>query len=235
LKVYELKLKLFLLKDLTKEDALNQIAYFIDETLSKKESLLRMHQRNCYKNYVFCSFYPTACGGVYIKNMVYTVVIRTIDLELAEFFSSQLSNHYNETLKGLTCDIKIIPKRPIEKIYSLTPVLLKDKKGYWKGHLSFQEFENRLKVNLIKKYNAFTNSKIQEDFQLYTTITILNKSPIKIPYKGIHLLGDKVELKAADNALAQELLYMCLGSGMCESNARGFGFMNYQWYKEGWS
>lgn len=231
--VYELKLKLFLLKDVKQEDALNQIAYFIDETLSKKESLLKFHQNNCFKNYVFCSLYPMASQGVYKKETVYTVIIRTIHFELADFLSGQLASHRHATMQGLTCNVNIIPKRLIEKVYSLTPMILKDKEGYWKKNLSFADFESRLKINLIKKYNAFKNDKIEEDFQLYTTISLLNEKPIKIPYKGIHLLGDKVEMQVSDHPLAQQLIYMMLGTGLGESNARGCGFMNYQWCKEG--
>lgn len=234
--VYELKVKLFLLKDISIKDALNQIASFIDETLTKEERMLALHQKNCYKNYVFCSLYPTAPQDMYKKENVYSVVIRTIDLKLADYFCNKLPRHDNSTFKGLTCEIKIIPKRLIEKVYSLTPLLLKNgKDGYWKKHMSFEGFETRLKANLIKKYNDYTNGKVDEDFQLYTTITLLNKTPIKVPYKNIHLLGDKIELQVADNERAQKLIYMCLGTGILESNARGNGFVNYQWYKEGQS
>lgn len=230
--VYELKLKVYLLKDIKQEDALNQIAGYIDETLSKNKDLLQLHQRNCYKNYVFCSLYPMAKQGVYEKDVVYTVVLRTIETNLAKYFEQKLKNHYNAAMKGLTCELKIVPRRMIEKIYSLTPVLLKDSRGYWKKYMSFSDFEERLKINLIKKCKAFSGNEIDEDFQLYTTIKLLNKCPIKIPYKGIHLLGDKIELQVAENPIAQELIYLSLGTGLLESNARGYGFVNYQWYKE---
>jgi len=233
LNVYEIELKLFLLKEVRQEEALNQIAAFIDETLSMEESLLKFHQINCFKNYVFCSLYPMACQGVYKKDRVYTVIIRTIHSKLSNFFCGHLAAHRDASMQGLTCNVKIIPKRPIEKVYSLTPVILKDKEGYWKKYLSFEDFESRLKINLIKKYNAFMNDKVEEDFQLYTTISLLNEKPIKIPYKGIHLLGDKIELQVSNNPLAQRLSYMMLGTGAGESNARGCGFMNYQWCKEG--
>jgi len=233
LNVYELKLKVYLLKDIKQEDALNQIAGFIDETLSKNEDFLQLHQSNSFKNYSFCALFPMAKQRTYKRDSVYTVVIRTIETDLVAYFEQNLKNHYNTVMKGLTCELKIVPRRMIETIYSLTPVLLKDSRGYWKQYMSFSEFEERLKVNLIKKYKAFSNNEIDEDFQLYTTIKVLNKCPIKVPYKRIHLLGDKLELQIAENPTAQELIHMSLGTGLLESNARGYGFVNYQWYKEG--
>ena len=53
---------------------------------------------------------------------------------------------------------------------------MKDKNGYWKGNLSLQEYEKRIIENLIKKYNYFMNSKINENFQLYDSISFKNKS-----------------------------------------------------------
>ena len=52
---------------------------------------------------------------------------------------------------------------------------------------------------LLKNIMLFTNSKLDEDFDLYTSIQFLNKKPVKFRYKGITLLGDKFDLKIADN------------------------------------
>ncbi|MGL5434442.1 MAG: CRISPR-associated endoribonuclease Cas6 [Lachnospiraceae bacterium] len=229
--VLELQLKIFLLHDLKQEDALNEIASFIDETLSKQEEMRVFHRRNQYKNYSFCSFYPIAQEGVYQKEKVYSVLIRTIDRVIADYFMKNLPNHYNKMMKGLVCEVKKIPPHLIERVYTITPAIIKDSHGYWKEHLTFEQYEERIKINLIKKYNAFTENKIDEDFPLYHSIQILNKVPIKILYKGIHLLGDKLELHVSEHPTAQKLIYMSLGTGILESNARGNGFMNYQYYK----
>lgn len=231
LNVYELKLKVYLLQDIIQQDALHKIASFIDHVLLKEEALKEFHLKNQYKFYNFCSFYPLAQNGIFKKDQVYTIVIRTIDDKLLNYLNNRLPTHNNKDMKGLTSEIKKIPQRLIEKVYSLTPVLLKDPKGYWRQHLTLEEFEERIRINLIKKYNDFTGSKLDEDFQLYQTMQFINKVPIKFPYKEIHLLGDKLELLAADNDTAQQLIYMSLGTGFGESNARGYGFMNYQYYK----
>lgn len=106
---------------------------------------------------------------------------------------------------------------------------MKDKNGYWKGNLSLQEYEKRIIENLIKKYNYFMNSKINENFQLYDSISFKNKRPIPSNYKNVTLLGDKISLNISQEALAQEIAYMSLGTGVLEMNARGYGFVNYRW------
>ena len=50
-----------------------------------------------------------------------------------------------------------------------------------------------------------------------------------VEYKGIHLLGDKVNLKISDDVRAQELAYVLLGTGIGTMNARGYGYCNYRW------
>ena len=111
----------------------------------------------------------------------------------------------------------------------MTSTIVKTENGYWKNVMFLKEYERRLFENAVKKYNQFTESKIDEDFQLYTNIEFLNKKPVGVQYKGIKLLGDKINLKVADNPRAQELAYFLLGAGLCEMNSRGFGFCNYRW------
>ena len=157
------------------------------------------------------------------------MTIRTVKYELASYMSKVLANHYTETLKGLTVEKRIIPKRFIEEIYTLTPAIQKNDTGYWKDNYSVEQYEQRLFINAVKKYNAFTNSKLNEDFDLYTSIQFLNKKPVKFRYKGITLLGDKFDLKIADNKKAQELAYFLIGTGICEMNSRGAGYCNYKY------
>ena len=95
--------------------------------------------------------------------------------------------------------------------------------------MSLQAFEERLKVNLIKKWNQAQGDKLAEDFQLYTMLEFLNEAPIPMEYKNIKLLGDKIRLQIADNETAQKVAYMALGTGLLEMNSRGAGFVNYRW------
>ena len=227
--VFQIKLKIFILKNIPIEDSQEIVSAFIDGGLSKDNRLLELHESNKFKGYCFDAPYPLEEDKIYKKDKIYTLTIRTIDKELADFFANKLVNEFNANIKGLTSEVRILPKKHIEKIYSITPTVMKNDDGYWKNKIKLDEFEKRLKVNLIKKYNSITNSKIDEDFQLYSTIEFKNRKPISIKYKNIKLLGDKISLNITENETAQELAYMSLGTGIFEMNARGYGFVNYKW------
>lgn len=227
-RVYEIRIKVYILKDIPLPEVLGAEAEYIDSALAQSEKWLEYHETNRFKNYCFGGLYPIEKEGVYKKDNIYTVTVRTVDSNLAQYFSKILRNHYTDSMKGLTVENRVLPRKVIGEIYSLTPVIQKSD-GYWKNQMSLEEFERRLFENAVKKYNQCTGKKIDEDFQLYTNITFLNKKPIANEYKGIRLLGDKVNLKIADNAQAQELAYFLLGTGLCEMNSRGYGYCNYRW------
>lgn len=226
MKVFEISILLFLIKNIDSEESYTKISGFIDSGLAKRPALLELHNKNMYKNYCFCSFYPLEQDKIYKAGKNYTLRIRTVDYELAEFFNKELVNHFNSNLKALTSSIRIVPRKHIEKIYSITPMVMKTNEGYWRGNLSLNDFERRLKENLIKKYNALINTKIDEDFQLYTSLEFKNRKPIAISYKGRKILGDKISIHISDDKISQELAYMSLGTGILEMNARGAGYMN---------
>lgn len=226
--VYEIQWKLCLLKDVVAEEVPAEIAKLIDSTLATND-LLDFHESNKYKNYCFDSLYPVPADKIYRNETICSVRIRTISNELAQFFSNKLNHQYNYSLQGLSSSIKIIPRKQINKVFSLTPMILKFEGGYWKNVISFEEFEERFKVNLIKKYNLIMNTKIEEDFPLYTSLKLLNNKPVSMKYKDVSLLGDKIEMVIASNETAQELMYMALGTGLGEMNSRGAGFINFRW------
>lgn len=228
MKIYELSLKIFLLKSIPVKEALEKISELVDKTLSKSPKYLSLHQANSFKYYVFNGFFPLEKNGIYREGKIYTVKIRTIKGDLAEYFMKNLANEYTSSIKALTIDHKIIPKRHIEKLYTITPVVIKTDQGYWKNHLSIEAFEKRVKENLIKKYNTYSDTKLDEEFQLFNMIKMDNHKPISNTYKSVHILGDKITVMVAENEIAQNLAYMSLGSGFGEMNSRGFGFMNYR-------
>nr|WP_246517097.1 CRISPR-associated endoribonuclease Cas6 [Clostridium aciditolerans] len=219
----------FLLEEINSTDVSSKISGFIDSGMAKVPELLEFHNENVYKNYCYNSFYPLEEDKKYKQGKTYTIQLRTINKNLADFFYTELVNHFNDSIKGLTAKVRIIPQRHIEKIYSITPVMLKNEEGYWKGKLSLMDFERRLKENLIKKYNLAMKTKIDEDFQLYTNIEFMNQKPVAMNYKGRKLLGDKISINISDDEAAQDLAYMALGTGILEMNARGAGYVNFKW------
>ncbi|MBE5965546.1 MAG: CRISPR-associated endoribonuclease Cas6 [Lachnospiraceae bacterium] len=228
--VTELSIKVYLLIDIPVVDVREEITRLIDNALAKDEKYLKFHKQNKYKNYVYDGLHPVEKEGVYHEGNIYTYRIRTIDDYLSSYLIKQLFTSYTETLKVLTVSSRVIPKHYLEKIFSITPIIIKDDNfGYWRGHLSLAEYEARLKINLIKNYNEFNNTKIDEGFELYTHFEFNNHKPVPVSFKNITLLGDKVTLYLSYSNLAQELAYFSLGTGVGENGSRGSGFLGYKY------
>lgn len=227
--VIQIRLKIYLLKDIPADRAQAEIAAFIDRGLVQSVEFAKLHNENQYKGYCFDSFYPIEPGKIYHKDKIYTLTIRTIDAELALFFERQAVNGYTGTMKALTSEVKLIPSKHIDVLWPLTPIILKCENGYWRDTLSVEKYEERLKVNLLKKWNQFYGEKLSEDFEMFTGIEFMNKAPITVSYKEIRLLGDKPRLYIAENKMAQKLAQLAIGTGLGEINARGYGFCNYRW------
>lgn len=227
--VFEIKVRLHLLQDIALEDLQSKMASFIDRLLGKDEELLIYHVTNKFKEYCFNSLYPIEKDKVYRKNNIYTLIIRTINVDLANFFSNKLTSAFNRDMEAVNVELGILPKKHIDKIYSITPAILKSDDGYWRENVEVKEFERILKENLVKKYNDALNTKISEVFLLYTQFEFKNIKPIATNYKDVRILGDKVSFKIANNEVAQKLAYLSLGCGILDMNARGYGFVNYRW------
>lgn len=227
--VYNLDIKVYLSNDIYLNKMQQSITKVIDLALAKSEEYLQFHNDIGYKFYCNNGLYPVEQDGVYKEDNIYTFQLRTIDKELCEYLMRELRDIITDDIKVLKCDLKIISKKHIDKIFSITPLIIKDDKGYWREHMSLKEFEERIKVNLIKKYNKFTGEKIDENFEFYTAIEFKNRKPISVDYKNIKLLGDKIQLTIADDKLSQKIAYMALGTGLGENNALGLGFVNFRW------
>lgn len=227
--VYEIRMKLLLKKDIPYFEACEKIGQLINRVLCKDPKYLSFHEElQDYKFYTFDSLYPIEKDGIYKHGMTYGVRLRTIKEDLAEFFLENLRHEETAFMRCNSTDIKIIPKKPIDKLLTITPVILKNyPSGYWRSSMRSAEFEKRLTDNLMKKYKKITGKSLDEDFMLYNAIRFKNSKPIKVSYKGINLLGDKLEIVVAPNEKAQELFYMALGTGLLENNSLGCGFVNY--------
>lgn len=228
--VYEYKVRVKLKEDLEYHELAEKTSYYIDSILQENAELSMYHKSKQYKGYVHDLLYPIEESGIYYKNKTYTMRIRLIEEKLVQYFMAKLSFNETKELLGIGGEIKIIPRRDIQEIYSLTPAILKSPgQGYWRGHMTLEDFERRLKDNLVKKYRFFTGNDIDESLPLYDLIEFKNKVPVKAPYKNISLLGDKIVLQIAQNKQAHELAYLALGVGLLENNTRGFGFVNFKY------
>jgi len=235
--VFQITFTLYLHQDLPDNTALTVLGRFLDTALCKTQDGITFHTENKYKHYSFNALHPTERSKTYYRKKCYGWQVRTVSMELAEMLSNQLIHTKCEYFDVVDAQLKILPKHAIKKLYSITPCIIKmettDKNGspYWKNLIQEEEYLKRIKVNLIKKYNQFFDTNLSEDFPLFDSLEVINRQPIACAYKGIKLLGDKLDLYIADNQMAQELAYFALGTGILEMNSRGYGFVNDKWSK----
>lgn len=225
----EFRLKVYVLKNIPMKEALESISKLLDTCLVTS-GYTQLHEENQMKLYTFSSFYPLAQEGIYQAGNIYSIIIRTLDEDIAAVLEKNLDKQCTTYIKALTSEKRVIKQKHLDEIFSITPIIIKFKdEGYWRENHNMEEFEKRLKIGLIKKYNAIHNTKIDEDFEWIHYMKVTNRKPIATAYKGIQLLGDKVSIKVAENPIAQELAWIAVGSSIGEMPARGFGFMNYRY------
>lgn len=227
--VMQIRMKIYIMADIQAEQIQEKTVELLDCGLVQSPQFAEFHKENKYKGYCLDAPYPLEPDKIYKKDKIYTLTIRTIDRDLAKFFAEQAVNQYTSSMKGITAEVRVIPQKHIDMLYTLTPVILKCESGYWKDSLSLEQYEERLKVNLLKKWNQFYGQKLPEDFELFTGIEFRNKCPVAVNYKNVRLLGDKLCLHVAENKTAQKLAYLAVGTGIGEMNSRGYGFCNYRW------
>lgn len=240
MKVFELTAKVFLKEPVPLDEGIRAVTEFIDCSLASEGAFLQMHQQKGYKYYCHDNLYPLApAGKAYRKEQIYAFRVRTINPELAGFLRERLPRMETGKLKGLTAAARILPERMIRTIFSITPVILKSDGGYWRGTLEIKDFERRIRENLIKKRNDWAaggrGEKTKEEIPFYSGLIFLNKGPIRVPYKNILLLGDKIELEIETDRASQELARIAIGTGLGENNSRGGGFVNFRWKEEGFA
>lgn len=106
MKVYQIRIKLYLLKDIMAQDVQIMLTRFIDKSLFAKENLGKLHNTNTYKNYCYDLLSPLEKDKIYKKGKIYTLTIRTIDEDMAEFFYEVCPNINTREFKGLTAEKK---------------------------------------------------------------------------------------------------------------------------------
>ena len=129
--VFEYQCKLKFLKSINHKTIAEKINYFLDSVLAKDQEFLQYHENKGYKYYVTDAPWPIEKDGIYKEGKVYTLRIRTVKQELAEFFSEKLYAHTSKELLGIGGKLRIIPKKHIEELYSITPIVVKTDEGYW--------------------------------------------------------------------------------------------------------
>lgn len=227
MKIYRLNLKIYLLQNIHVLNIREEVARLIDDSFKNEQNAF--HLENKYKLYCFNSPFPLAENDIYKKGQVYNVQLTTCDEYVRKTIETYFSSKGTPFIKAL--EVGFVERVKIDfitKLYAVTPVVIKTEQGYWRNSLNELDYIERLRCNLIKKYNQAFNTKIDENTEFVTHINFKNKVPVKSSYKDISLLGDKIEMEIAGDDVAQKLACMAIAAGLGEMNARGYGFVGYK-------
>lgn len=219
---YNLKVVVMPKKDIKNEEAYEKISKLIANAMLKDEYLKQTHEKNEYKNYVFCNLYPVQKSGIYTAGSMYTFDIRFINLSIAMKMKQFLSLIQNEDFKIVMSNLETNSQRKITKLITLTPAIITTDKGDYKIDNNMEFVKTRILANTQKKYNQIYNEKVDVDF--INEIKQTNQKPIKIPYKDIYMLGNKFEITVKEDEMSQNLACLALSVGLLEKNSIGLGF-----------
>ena len=219
---YNLKVIVLLKQNLKNEETYEKISNLISYAMLKDKNLKEIHEKNTYKNYVFCSLYPVQKDGIYKQNNIYSFDLRGLEFSKIMKLKQVLANVENEYFKIIQINLQNHEQIEINKLVTLTPAIITTPKGDYDIKDDINLAKRRILANIQKKYKNIYNTEINVDF--IKEIKKTNRQPIKIPYKNINMLGNKFEIEVKEDPISQNLAYLALTVGILEKNSLGFGF-----------
>ena len=219
---YNLKVIVLLKQNLKNEETYEKISNLISYAMLKDKNLKEIHEKNTYKNYVFCSLYPVQKDGIYKQNNIYSFDLRGLEFSKIMKLKQVLANVENEYFKIIQINLQNHEQIEINKLVTLTPAIITTPKGDYDIKDDINLAKSRILANIQKKYKNIYNTEINVDF--IKEIKKTNRQPIKIPYKNVNILGNKFEIDVKEDPMSQNLAYLALTVGILEKNSLGFGF-----------
>lgn len=206
------------------ENSFTLLSNHINKVLLNHPQLKAIHINKKEKLYTFSSFYPIERNKVYQKGRVYIFRLRSIDKTFITYLMTSMKTISSETFQIISSELITKKKRLIQELVAITPIVLTTETGYTLPEINPLQFvETRLRGLLEKKYYQHFGKSITA-VQLSERIEQVNNKPIKLPYKNIHLLGNKFKLEIDLTDEAQTLATMALACGLGEKTSLGFGY-----------
>lgn len=222
---YELTNTVYLLKDILYERSNEMIGNFINRALLFDDELKQRHKQNCYKNYVYNSFYPIECSKVYRAGRTYIFRIRSLDRDFILKMKLLLPKVQYEYMKIVAAEEKVFSPRYIAGLYTLTPALSTVNDRHWTIKDDIVLLQDRIQKNLEKKYYDYYGKEISIKRKFIQYIELCNHKPIALKYKKTTLIGNKFNIVINDDDASQKLALVALAAGLLEKNAtNGMGF-----------
>ena len=219
---FNLKVTALLKQDLQSMETYQRINDLISYLMLKDKTLKDLHEKNTYKNYVFCNLYPVQKDGIYKQNNIYFFDLRGIEFDKIMKLKQVMSDSENNYFKIIQINLQTHQKSDIKKLITLTPAIITTPKGDYDIKDDLNLVKDRIIANIQKKYKNIYDTPVDVDF--IKSIKKTNRNPIKIPYKNINMLGNKFEIEVKEDPMSQNLAYLALSVGILEKNSLGFGF-----------
>ena len=230
---YEIRTKVYVLKDLLLQDSIEQVANLCDLALVKDKKMEILHNEKTIKPYVVGNIYN--CGSeinIIKTGDVVEFIVRTISEEIRDILIKYLPNVNNSYFKAIISECSVIDRMNYNIVRTITPINTNFDNKYWRdADVREEELIVEIINNLSRKFSLFTGIYLGQ-FNAETIYTLIESYrfikdfPVYTKYKGIKLKGDLIEFKVQNNRVAQELFYLGLGCGLGLKCGRGFGCIN---------
>lgn len=229
---FELMITSYLLKDIKFTEANEAISKLINKAMLQDNELKIKHEEKKLKGYVFSSFYPLESDKVYKTGRIYVFKIRSLEEDFAKKLKSLIVKTNTQEIKVIASDLKRIRVGHITEIYTLTPAIATFDNKHWLKGDDFMLLQERMQMNLEKKYQDFFGENLKPQKSFIQGIEIINKKPFSFKYKNTKLLGNKFKIMVNEDEVSQKLAAVALGAGLLEKNsANGMGFCMGRWLR----
>lgn len=221
----ELKIFIRMKKDIKSNEMYEVLSKFINKSLGRDKRLSLVHEKNCFKFYVFGLPYKIENDGVYKKDNMYAFNIRSVSVEFI-LTLSKLIERESDCFFVEGSNIDTYSPKKINKLYTLTPTVITTERGhYWCEKDGIELLKEKLNSNIERKLRAYYDDFIiEKGANFIKDIRLKNNRLIKIPYKNAVLFGNKLEIIVEDNETAQAMANMAVAAGLGEKGSVGCGY-----------
>lgn len=224
---FELKLTVLLKKATHHLQILEPIGNWLSQAQLGDPVLKQRHYEKGYKHFVFSNLYPVEKDGLYQEGRIYVITVRSsledIAIRLRQCLKACRECEYFQLVAS-----ELKPRRlgHITELLTVTPTVVTVGGCPWLPEDSIELLIERLHANAEKKYKSLKLDEAEPIKQPFIQgISIENRKPLAMTYKGRKLLGNKLHLLIQEDAYSQKLADVVMGSGLAEKGSiLGAGF-----------
>lgn len=222
---FEITTTILLQENIIFTECNEKIGNLINAAMHFDAELAEKHRQKGYKNYVFCSLYPTESDKLYKAGRIYIFRIRSLEWDFIIKMKEFLPEVKNSSVKVLASEVKTCKQRHISELYTITPAVATVDNRNWVEGDDFLLLQERIQMNLEKKYKAFFQGELKLAQSFIQHIELVNQKPMRIKYKNTSFMGNKFRIYVSQDSESQDLAFVALATGILEKNSScGCGF-----------